>query len=315
MPPFPALCAAPPQYWPTYVPCCAATQSTIWATTRLGLGHRGAAAGVCATHGQRLGHVQRMGRRLAGGIARRPGNVLLALVGVHVIGVIVSSRLHHENLVRAMFTGRKRGDRPRTACGPCPAGAGGGGRNSGFWWSMGISPRKCCASPVLIAPDKTRCVFPTPGRAPHAHPPGWKTIRCWATARAGFAPARLRWTVRDGWAAEREIASGDFVGVVLDLGLPAGRASGRAHSLRARANAAPHSGADRARRRAERIAGLDDGATTTWSSPWTCLSWGALARLLRRATALRRCLRTAPLTLDPAQRQVPARDGGGAVAA
>jgi cytochrome b len=37
------------------------------------------------------------------------GNGLLALVVVHVLGVIVSSRLHGENLVRAMVTGHKQG--------------------------------------------------------------------------------------------------------------------------------------------------------------------------------------------------------------
>lgn len=36
-------------------------------------------------------------------------NVMLGLVIVHVIGVVVSSRLHRENLVGAMITGRKPG--------------------------------------------------------------------------------------------------------------------------------------------------------------------------------------------------------------
>lgn len=38
------------------------------------------------------------------------GNGMLLLIGVHVTGVFLSSRLHHENLVRAMVTGRKPGD-------------------------------------------------------------------------------------------------------------------------------------------------------------------------------------------------------------
>jgi cytochrome b len=37
------------------------------------------------------------------------GNFMLLVVLAHVAGVVVSSRLHHENLVRAMFTGSKAG--------------------------------------------------------------------------------------------------------------------------------------------------------------------------------------------------------------
>jgi cytochrome b len=35
--------------------------------------------------------------------------VMLGVVGVHVVGVVVSSRLHRENLVRSMVTGYKQG--------------------------------------------------------------------------------------------------------------------------------------------------------------------------------------------------------------
>jgi cytochrome b len=37
-------------------------------------------------------------------------NLLMGIVVVHVLAVLVSSKVHGENLVRAMFTGRKRGE-------------------------------------------------------------------------------------------------------------------------------------------------------------------------------------------------------------
>ena len=38
-------------------------------------------------------------------------NTMLAIVAIHVVGVVVSSRLHRENLVRSMVTGSKAGAR------------------------------------------------------------------------------------------------------------------------------------------------------------------------------------------------------------
>lgn len=42
------------------------------------------------------------------GLHSRSADLLIAFAGLHVVGVIASSVLHKENLVRAMITGRKR---------------------------------------------------------------------------------------------------------------------------------------------------------------------------------------------------------------
>ena len=51
-----------------------------------------------------------------GEVHQLAGNLMLAVVGVHLAGVVVGSWLHRENLVRAMLSGRKLG-RPDEAIG------------------------------------------------------------------------------------------------------------------------------------------------------------------------------------------------------
>lgn len=93
------------------------------------------------------------------------GNGLLALIGVHVVGVIVSSRLHQENLVRAMFTGRKRADATQgsvrgwdTLALVLVAAV------TTFWWSQwALAPVNTAqTAPVFIASDKARMIPPSP---------------------------------------------------------------------------------------------------------------------------------------------------------
>lgn len=56
-------------------------------------------------------------------------NLMLGLVGVHVAAVVVSCWLHRENLVAAMFTGRKRG----------VSGSGSGSGSTRPWRVLGIA--------------------------------------------------------------------------------------------------------------------------------------------------------------------------------
>ena len=118
----------------------------------------------------------------------------------------------------------------------------------------------------------------------------------------GFA---VDW-VRDGWAAEREIASGDFAAVVLDLGLPGQDGRAVLHGVRARANATPILVLTARDAVSERIGALDDGADDYVVKPVDLFELGARLRaLLRRASGHAAPVLThGALTLDPAQRQV-----------
>jgi cytochrome b len=51
------------------------------------------------------------------------GNAMLAVVVIHVVGVIVSGRLHKENLILAMVTGRKQGSSGEGITGSRPVAA------------------------------------------------------------------------------------------------------------------------------------------------------------------------------------------------
>ena len=51
-----------------------------------------------------------LGGNLLGELHEAAANAMLAVVGIHVAGVVVASRLHRENLVRSMVVGTKEGD-------------------------------------------------------------------------------------------------------------------------------------------------------------------------------------------------------------
>lgn len=70
-------------------------------------------------------------------------NALMALVGLHVAGVVVSSWLHRDNLVRGMVTGRKAGV-PRDALTRASRGVAALllAAVLAFWWSQWQSPAR-----------------------------------------------------------------------------------------------------------------------------------------------------------------------------
>ena len=54
-------------------------------------------------------HFNEIGGHAMEEVHEAAANIMIALVGVHLLGVVVGSWVHRENLVRAMVTGRKAG--------------------------------------------------------------------------------------------------------------------------------------------------------------------------------------------------------------
>lgn len=112
--------------------------------------------------------------------------------------------------------------------------------------------------------------------------------------------------VRDGVAAERELAGGDYAAAVLDLGLPLKDGLDVLQALRARKIATPVLVLTARDAVPERIRGLDLGADDYVIKPVDLHELGARLRsLVRRSHGQTQdVLRCGALLLDPAARQV-----------
>jgi two-component system OmpR family response regulator/two-component system response regulator QseB len=120
--------------------------------------------------------------------------------------------------------------------------------------------------------------------------------------------------VRDGAAAERELASGDFAAAVLDLGLPLKDGLEVLKSVRARKITTPVLILTARDAVPDRVLGLDLGADDYVVKPVDLHELGARLRsLVRRSHGqMQGVLSCGPLTLDASARQVTL--GGEAVA-
>jgi two-component system OmpR family response regulator/two-component system response regulator QseB len=122
----------------------------------------------------------------------------------------------------------------------------------------------------------------------------------------GFA---VDW-VRDGVAAERELATGDFAAAVLDLGLPLKDGLDVLQALRLRKIATPILILTARDSIPDRVRGLDLGGDDYVVKPVDLHELGARLRsLVRRSHGqMQDVLRCGPLTLDPSGRKASLND-------
>ena len=116
--------------------------------------------------------------------------------------------------------------------------------------------------------------------------------------------------VRDGVAAERELAGGDYSAAVLDLGLPLKDGMAVLQALRSRRISTPVLVLTARDAVIDRIRGLDLGADDYLVKPVDLKELGARLRALVRRShgQMHSTLRCAGVLLDPAARQVRLND-------
>jgi len=117
------------------------------------------------------------------------GGALLALIGVHVAGVLVSSLLERQNLVLGMITGRKRAPDGAGAAPPAPGRLAAALRLAGAAAAIGLGAAAAVAVALLLG---------LPARAHAAPPLAAALLSEWQAAARAANPAFQGFTAAEG---------------------------------------------------------------------------------------------------------------------